>query len=140
LDCSTLVDLLERPATKVDRSMGDIHPTGNPHYLLDPRAAERVAVGIGKRLSELDPDGSAAYLEQTKRFLGNLRSARAGWEKRLEKLRGRKVLAYHRSLAYLANWTGLDVVDHIESKPGVPPDPRRAPARATASAHRPHAG
>jgi zinc/manganese transport system substrate-binding protein len=88
------------------------------------RAAERVAVGIGKRLSELDPEGSAAYLEQTRQFLESLRRARAGWEKRLEKLRGRKVIAYHRSLAYLASWARLDVRDHIESKPGVPPEPR----------------
>lgn len=124
LDCSTLVELLERPVTRVDRSMGDIHPHGNPHYLLDPRAAERVAVAIGKRLSELDPAGTALYLERTKRFLEELRNARVAWEKRLSKLRGRKVLAYHRSLAYLASWAGLEIVGHIESRPGIPPDPR----------------
>jgi zinc/manganese transport system substrate-binding protein len=124
LDCSTLVDLLERPTTKVDRSMGDIHPSGSPHYLFDPRAAERVGVGIGKRLAELDPEASAAYLERTKAFVASLRDAEARWQKTLEKLKGRPIVAYHRSLAYLADWTGLVVVDHIESKPGVPPDPR----------------
>jgi zinc/manganese transport system substrate-binding protein len=124
LDCSTLVDLLERPTTRVDRSQGDIHPSGNPHYLLDPRAAERVAVGIGKRLAELDPEGTRVYLERTKAFVTSLRDARARWQKPLEKLKGRPIVAYHRSLAYLADWTGLVVVDHIESKPGVPPDPR----------------
>src|SRR5687768_11602223 len=49
LDCSTLVSLLEIPSGKLDRSMGDVHAQGNPHYTLDPRRAERVAVGIGKR-------------------------------------------------------------------------------------------
>jgi zinc/manganese transport system substrate-binding protein len=123
LDCSELVSLLERPTVKVERSMGDIHPTGNPHYLFDPRAAERVAVGIGKRLAELDPDGRASYLEATKRFVGQLREARARWEAKLSSARGREVIAFHRSLVYLADWLGLQVIDHVEPKPGIPPNP-----------------
>jgi zinc/manganese transport system substrate-binding protein len=124
LDCSTLVSLLEVPSGKVDRSMGDVHAQGNPHYMLDPTRVERVAVGIGKRLAELDPTGKNAYLEGTRRFVEELRAARAGWEKKLSKLRGRSVLAYHRSLSYLADWLGLRVVDHLEPRPGIPPNPR----------------
>jgi len=59
-----------------------------------------------------------------KAFVASLRDAQARWKKTLEKLKGRPIVAYHRSLAYLSDWTGLVVVDHIESKPGVPPDPR----------------
>jgi zinc/manganese transport system substrate-binding protein len=124
LDCSTLVSLLEVPSGKVDRSMGDVHSQGNPHYTLDPRRAERVAVGIGKRLSELDPAGRSTYLEGARRFVDELRKARAGWEQKLTKLRGRSVLAYHRSLSYLTDWLGLAVVDHLEPRPGIPPNPR----------------
>ncbi len=124
LDASTLVTLLEVPAGQVDRAMGDIHPQGNPHFMLDPRRAERVAVGIGKRLAELDPAGQGAYLEATKRFVGELRAARAGWEGRLAGLRNQPIVAYHRSLAYLADWLGLVVVEHLEPKPGIPPSPR----------------
>jgi len=124
LDCSTLVSLLEVPSGKVDRSMGDVHAQGNPHYMLDPKRVERVAVGIGKRLSELDPAGKSAYLEGTRRFVEELRAARTGWEQKLAKLRGRSVLAYHRSLSYLADWLGLRVVDHLEPRPGIPPNPR----------------
>lgn len=123
LDCAELVPLLERPTAKVDRSMGDIHPSGNPHYLLDPRAAERVAVGIGKRLAELDPEGRASYLEGTKRFVAQLREARGRWEAKLVGARGREVIAFHRSLVYLADWLGLQVIDHVEPKPGIPPNP-----------------
>jgi zinc/manganese transport system substrate-binding protein len=123
LDCSELVSLLERPAAKVERSMGDIHPGGNPHYLLDPRSAERVAVGIGKRLAELDPEGKATYLDLSKRFVASLREARARWEAKLLPVRGREVIAFHRSLVYLADWLGLSVVDHVEPKPGIPPNP-----------------
>jgi zinc/manganese transport system substrate-binding protein len=124
LDCSELVELLDKPTTKVDRSMGDIHPSGSPHYMLDPRAAERVAVGIGKRLAELDPEGRARYLDNTKQFVTELRDARKRWEAALKTRRGRPVLAFHRSLGYLADWLGLVIVDHVEPKPGIPPNPR----------------
>lgn len=123
LDCSELVTLLERPAGKIERSMGDIHPGGNPHYLFDPRSAERVAVGIGKRLAELDPKGKATYLDLSKRFVASLREARARWEAKLAPARGREVIAFHRSLIYLADWLGLQIVDHVEPKPGIPPNP-----------------
>ena len=124
LDGSTLVTLMEVPRGKLDRSMGDIHPSGNPHYTRDPRAAERVAVGIAKRLAELDPGNKPAYLEQTKRFLAELRQARTGWEKRLAARRGSPIIAYHRSQVYLADWLGLRIVEHIEPRPGIPPNPR----------------
>jgi zinc/manganese transport system substrate-binding protein len=124
LEAAQLVDLLERPTGKVDRSQGDIHPSGNPHFLFDPRRAERVAVGIGKRLAEIDPEGRATYLENTTRFVQTLRQARQRWEERLSKARGREVLTFHRSLSYLADWLGLIVVDYLEPKPGVPPNPR----------------
>ena len=124
LDCSELVDLLEVPTGKVDRSQGDLHPFGNPHYMLDPRVVERVAVGIGKRMASLDPSHKQAYLDGTKRFLESLRKARAGWEKRLSGLRGKEVVAYHKSLSYLASWLGFTVLEHLEPRPGIPPNPR----------------
>jgi zinc/manganese transport system substrate-binding protein len=124
LDTSTLVSLLEVPATKVERSMGDIHPQGSPHFLLDPRRAERVAVGIGKRLSELDPEGHDLYLQNTKRFVADLRQKRAVWEQKLAGLRGKPIIGYHKSLSYIADWLGLDVLDYLEPKPGIPPNPR----------------
>ena len=124
LDASTLIPLLETARTKVDRSQGDIHPQGNPHYLLDPRRAEKVAVGIGKRMAELDPGGHGAYLATTKRFVADLRARRRVWEKQLAGLRGKPIVEYHRSLVYLADWLGFDVVADLEPKPGIPPNPR----------------
>lgn len=122
VDCSGFVDLIDVPG-KVDRSMGDIHPSGNPHYMLDPRAVERVAVGVGKRLASLDPAGREYYLQQTKTFVGALRTARGRWERELQALRGVKVIAYHRSFDYLARWAGFSIVEQVEPKPGIPPNP-----------------
>jgi zinc/manganese transport system substrate-binding protein len=123
LDCSSLVALLEVPTAQVDRSQGDIHPQGNPHYTYDPRRVETLAVGIGKRLAELDSAHKPGYFARTKSFVEGLRQARARWEARLGKARGLKIIAYHASLVYLADWLGLEVVEHIEPKPGIPPNP-----------------
>lgn len=123
LDCAGLVSLLEVPAGKVDRSQGDIHPQGNPHYAYDPRRVETVAVGIGKRLAELDPAHKPGYFARTKAFVEGLRAARSRWEARLAKAKGVPIVAYHRSLVYLADWIGFEVVEHVEPKPGIPPNP-----------------
>jgi zinc/manganese transport system substrate-binding protein len=123
LDCSSLVPLLEVPSTVVDRSQGDIHPQGNPHFSYDPRRVETLAVGIGKRLAELDPAHKSGYFARTKTFLEALRAARSRWETRLAKARGQKIIAYHNSLPYLAEWLGLEIVEHVEPKPGIPPNP-----------------
>ncbi len=123
LDCSQLVERLEVPRGPVDRSMGDIHPGGNPHYLYDPRAAVRVARGIAERLGELDPEGKPTYAAGLQRFTSDLEGARVGWEKRLTALRGMPVVSYHRSFPYLADWLGFQTVGFVEFKPGIPPNP-----------------
>ena len=124
LDCSTLVSVLGKPTGKVDRSMGDLHPGGDPHYMLDPRRAARVAWGIAKRMAELDPDNAKAYRKRGKKLVKALKKKRKSWEKALAGAKGKRVVAYHRSLMYLADWLGLDVVIHLEPRPGISPNPR----------------
>jgi zinc/manganese transport system substrate-binding protein len=123
LDCSTVVHLLEVPAGPVDRSMGDVHPGGNPHYMRDPRAAVPVAIAIAKRMGELDPKNAPVFAANAKRFEDRVMEARRRWEAALAPLRAAKVVAYHRSMAYVADWLGLAVVEHVEPRPGIPPSP-----------------
>jgi zinc/manganese transport system substrate-binding protein len=123
LDCSRFVNLRDIPVGPVDRSMGDIHAGGNPHYLLDPRAGAAVAAGIAQRLQQLDPAGAAAYQAGLDGFLSRLAVARQRWEALLAGQRGRAILEYHRTLVYLADWLGLEVVGTLEPKPGIPPNP-----------------
>lgn len=123
LDASTLVHLLEVPTQKLDRSMGDVHPGGNPHYLYDPRNAAPIARGIAQRLGQIDPANAAAYAANAEDFVKRLDAARAGWEKKLAPLRGKQVLTYHKSMPYLAAWAGFSVPVAIEPKPGIPPSP-----------------
>lgn len=124
LDCSKAVDLLEVPQGKIDRSMGDIHPGGNPHFMWDPARAERVAQAIATRMAELEPKNKAVFDENLAAFRRRLAEARTRWQASLHTLRGKKVIAYHASMAYLAQWLGLSIVEHVEPKPGIPPNAR----------------
>lgn len=123
LDAAGLVPLLDVARGKVDRAQGDLHPGGNPHYLIDPRRAAKVAAGIAARLAELDPSHRQAYSTSAKNFLEKLVKWQRHWEAELAHLKGRKVIAYHQSLTYLADWLGFEVVIHLEPKPGIPPNP-----------------
>jgi zinc/manganese transport system substrate-binding protein len=123
LDCSQFVRRLDVPAGPIDRSMGDIHPGGNPHYLVDPRAAAAVSRAIAARLAELDPRNAAAYQAGLGTFLERLEAERTGWERRFAPHRGAPILAYHKTWVYLADWLGLVEVAHLEPKPGIPPNP-----------------
>lgn len=123
LDCSKFVKLLEVPTTVVDRSQGDIHPGGNPHYLHAPEAAAGCASGIAAKLVEIDPARGGAYQKRVTAFSRALHDKRHEWEQRLAKFRGMPVVTYHQSWSYVIAWLGLDAVATLEPKPGIPPSP-----------------
>ncbi len=124
LDASTLItNILEVPTTTIDRSMGDIHPFGNPHYMLDPRNGILVAKGIADRLGQIDPENASFYEDNFKEFADRLIKKITVWEAQLAPFKGTKIVAYHKSWDYFANWAGLDEVGWIEPKPGIPPTP-----------------
>jgi zinc/manganese transport system substrate-binding protein len=124
LDCSQFASLREVPKGPVDRSMGDIHPGGSPHYLYDPRMARTVATGIAERMAQLDPPHAAGYRDRAKHFGDQVQAGIQGWDKAIAKIRGQKIVDFHQSFAYLADWLGVTVVDHLEPKPGIAPNPR----------------
>jgi zinc/manganese transport system substrate-binding protein len=123
LDASVRIPVLDVPATKVDRSLGDIHPQGNPHYWITPVNALVVAQEIAERLEAIDPPGAPAYKANLARFSAELARRRAGWEKRAAPVRGVKVVTYHRSWSYLSAWLGLQEAGYVEPKPGIPAPP-----------------
>jgi zinc/manganese transport system substrate-binding protein len=124
LDASTVIDVLDVPASKVDRAQGDIHPRGNPHYWLPPVNALKVAKEIAARCKELDPAHGADY-DKNLQALGATFKARAGeWARKAARVAGMKVVTYHRSWIYVSAWLGLREVGYVELKPGIPPDPK----------------
>ena len=122
LDCSKFARLLEKRAN-VDRSEGDVHAGGNPHYYYDPRQIAHVAIGVAGRMSELDGDHAATYKKNLKKLLRELHKSRLVLKKKMKKHAGVKVVSYHRSWVYLAEWLGLDEIAYLEPKPGIPPNP-----------------
>ena len=62
LNASTAIRPLAVPTGRVDRSMGDIHVYGNPHYLVDPLNGLRVAAALRSKLSLLRWRGQSNHL------------------------------------------------------------------------------
>lgn len=124
LECALYARIVDVPRQKVDRSMGDIHPGGNPHYLYDPRGALGCAYGIMSRLATIDPKHAADYRRNLAYFKHRLEKKTTRWKQQLAAHRGAKVVTYHRSWSYLLDWVGLDKVAEIEPKPGIAPSAR----------------
>ena len=124
LDASYRIRVLGIPTGQVDRSMGDVHPEGNPHYMLDPGNGLIVAETIASQLLILSPEDAWAFGQNLKRFQEDLEQRIANWEDRAALLRGQKIVTCHRQWEYLADWLGLEIVDQVEDRPGIPPSPR----------------
>ena len=112
--------LLEVP-TAVDRSMGDVHPQGNPHAHLDARNVAIVATALTARLKLVDPVDAAYFDARGTDFQSRWKAAIARWEAQAAPLKGAPIVVIHRDQAYLCHWLGLVEVAAIEPKPGVPP-------------------
>lgn len=124
LDASSAIpQILEVLTAKIDRSMGDIHPMGNPHYLLDPRNGVPVAAAITGRLKEIDPENSSYYEENYNNFVNRLKSKIKEWDRELAPYKGTEIVSYHKNLEYFSEWAGFKEVGFIEPKPGIPPSP-----------------
>ena len=114
------VPVLDRPDT-IDRSLGDIHPSGNPHVHLDPRNVEILAIKLTRRLERIDPDNADAYRSRLASFRAAWVEALGEWHGRIADLHGMKVIVHHESWAYLLQWIGLTRVASLERLPGIPP-------------------
>ncbi len=123
LDASRAIPLLDIPRGNVDRSQGDVHPLGNPHYWLHPENGRRIARLFREKFSQLDPAGAAAYAANERAFSERLSAAERGWADELAQIRGKPVVAWHTSWRYLADYTKMNIVGFMEPKPGVPPSP-----------------
>jgi zinc/manganese transport system substrate-binding protein len=122
INASTVIPVLDANQA-VDRSQGDVHPLGNPHYWLDPNNARKIAELFRDRFSVLDPANAASYRTNAATWDGQLASAEQAWQADLASLKDKPVVAWHTSWRYFAAYTGLRIVGFMEPKPGVPPSP-----------------
>lgn len=129
------VTVLEKPSGAIDRSMGDVHPAGNPHFWLSPLHFAQGSKAIVEALVRVDPFNQAGYEAGGKRFTEKMKSFHAEQKKKLAaRLVGKpKVLEYHKEFTYLFDAYGIESVGSLEEKPGVAPSAGRIASMATAA-------
>jgi zinc/manganese transport system substrate-binding protein len=119
---STGVTMLDIPSA-FDRSKGDVHALGNPHFLIDPLNVKVMAASMADHFSRVDPASAALFKANLAKFDAKLDSKLAEWQSKLAPYRGAKIVTYHKDFVYLAERFKLDVVETLEPKPGIAPSP-----------------
>ena len=122
IDCSVAVNVLEVP-TRLDRSLGDQHPMGNPHYNLDPVSMKDAARAIADGLGRNYPEHDAVFKKNVDAYVTELDRNIARWEKEGAPLKGKKLVSYHPDLIYFAERFGMQAFGTIEMRAGIPPTP-----------------
>jgi zinc/manganese transport system substrate-binding protein len=122
INVSSVIPVLDANRA-VDRSQGDVHPLGNPHYWLDPTNARKIAHLFRDRFSELDAKNAATYAANTTAWEAKLTAAEQGWAADIASMKDKPIVAWHTSWRYFAAFTGVRIVGFMEPKPGVPPSP-----------------
>jgi zinc/manganese transport system substrate-binding protein len=122
IEASQFVPKLEVPRV-VDRSLGDVHPSGNPHIHLDPRNIAIIGDVMTERLVQIDQANAATYQSRARSFRERWNAAMQRWKAKAARLKGEPVVVYHKDMSYFINWAGMREVGSLEPKPGLPPTP-----------------
>jgi len=123
VDCSVGIVPKDVPLS-TDHSAGDVHPYGNPHYMLDPVLAKTAVTNIYNALVATAPQFAADFTRNRDAYLARLDAKIAEWEKEAAPLKGVKFVSYHEHWPYFAERFGMDYVGTIELRPGIDPTPR----------------
>ena len=124
-DVSQGMTLLEKKVGEVNRQMGDVHPSGNPHYWNEPINGIKMAKYIQKCLSGIDRRNKKIYQRNYLSFQNKLKALTKRLLIKMKPYFGKSVLAYHSEFIYLAKRFRLRIPLYIEEKPGVSPGPSR---------------
>jgi zinc/manganese transport system substrate-binding protein len=122
ISCNQGIALLEIPTT-LDRSKGDLHAAGNPHYTTDPANAKIVGETLATAFSALDPKSAALFKTNLDKFKARVDAKLVEWKKGLAPYAGRRVVSYHNSWPYFEKRFELKSDLFLEPKPGIPPSP-----------------
>jgi ABC-type Zn uptake system ZnuABC Zn-binding protein ZnuA len=123
VDCSQGIVPLEVPSS-TDHSAGDVHPYGNPHYMLDPVLAKTAVTNICNALTATAPQFADDFAHNRDAYIAKLDAKIAEWQTAASPLKGAKFVSYHEHWPYFAAWLGMSYVGTIELKPGIDPTPR----------------
>ena len=120
--CNEGVRMLEVPS-QLTRAEGDIHPMGNPHFVVDPVNVKIIAAHLADAFAKLDSDSADTFRANGKKFTDALDARLVEWQAKLAPFKGAKVVSYHKSWPYFAERFGLEMDLFLEPKPGIPPSP-----------------
>lgn len=118
-EAAAQVERLDIPEN-TDRSLGDVHASGNPHVHLDPRRIQIIAQALFNRLSVIDSQGSDYYQQRFNDFSQRWQQAIQQWQVQARELKGQRVVVHHRDWVYLFDWLGIEIAGALEPKPGLP--------------------
>src|SRR5882762_5100055 len=127
VDASQGVHILKILTGRVDRSLGDVHPLGSPHYTLDPDNIAIVTANIAAGLARAAPESARAFEANRQALLEKVADADRRWKAALAPFRGAAIVSYHDSWPYFYRAFGLVEAGIVEDRPGIPADPRRCP-------------
>jgi zinc/manganese transport system substrate-binding protein len=122
VDASTGVILMQVPSV-INRAEGDIHVFGNPHYWLDPLNGKIIARNICNGLSRISPENKTFFEANLKSFNDQIDARIKTWNLAMAPFKGSKVIAYHNEWCYFETRFGLQIIDFLEPRPGIPPTP-----------------
>ncbi len=123
VDMSEGIELKEVPTGKVDRSMGDVHGYGNPHYTANPMVAQRMAVTLLKAMIALDPRNADLYKANAKKFVMDIADVTKKLQAEFAPYAGLKIVTFHKAWEYFADAFPIEIVTTIEPKPAITPSP-----------------
>jgi ABC-type Zn uptake system ZnuABC Zn-binding protein ZnuA len=123
VDCAKGITPLDVPKS-TDHSEGDVHPYGNPHYMLDPVQAESAVKTICAALVAAAPEHEADFVKNRDAYLSKLDAKIKEWQTELAPFKGTKFVSYHEHWPYFAARFGLVYFGTIELKPGIDPTPK----------------
>lgn len=122
ISASEGIRMLEVPAT-LDRSRGDVHSLGNPHFFIDPQSAKIVAANIAGHFSQVAPESAPLFRANLARFNSAVDAKYGEWQRVMAPFKGMKIVTYHNDFLYFADRFKLNVVETLEPKPGIAPSP-----------------
>jgi ABC-type Zn uptake system ZnuABC Zn-binding protein ZnuA len=123
VDMSDGLTIKDAPTGRLDRSMGDVHAYGNPHYTLNPQVAQRTVVTLAKAMVRLDSANAQFYLANAQRFIKELGTVAKQIRGEFKPYEGLKVVTFHAAWDYFADAIPFQIVGTIEPKPGITPSP-----------------
>ncbi|MEW8625698.1 MAG: zinc ABC transporter substrate-binding protein [Candidatus Thiodiazotropha sp.] len=118
-EAAMLVERLEVPEV-LDRSLGDVHASGNPHVHLDPHRLLTIAMALSERMIELDPQNGALYEQRRDDFKQRWLKSIEAWEQSAAPLKGLRLVVHHMDWSYLFDWLQMVNAGALEPKPGLP--------------------